>query len=90
MFGKMEEYGVSTPYVLSMRLYAHVMSKHAKKGLLVKTCPLTSLKVSCLTKQVISINKAYLLTQTSNMYPNILKSTIYYSPIIKESHHNDE
>ena len=37
MFGKREENGVSTPHVLSMRLYGHIQAKHAKKGLLVKT-----------------------------------------------------
>ena len=34
MFGK-EENGVSTPLVLSMRPYAHIIAKHAKKGHLV-------------------------------------------------------
>ena len=38
MFGKMEENGVSTSHVLSIRHYAHIQAKHAKKGLLVKTC----------------------------------------------------
>ena len=28
--------GVSTPLVLSMRPYAHVISNHAKKGLFIK------------------------------------------------------
>ena len=37
MFGKMEENGVSTSHVLSIRHYAHIQAKHAKKGLLVKT-----------------------------------------------------
>ena len=34
--GKGEENGVSNPRVLSMRPYAHIQEKHAKKGLLVK------------------------------------------------------
>ena len=32
IFGKREENGVSTPHILSMRLYAHTKAKHAKKG----------------------------------------------------------
>ena len=32
IFGKREENGVSTPHVLSMRPYAHIQAKHAKKG----------------------------------------------------------
>ena len=44
MFGKREENGVSTPHVLSMRPYAHIQTKHAKKGLLVKTCLFTPLR----------------------------------------------
>ena len=84
MMGKRAENGVSTPHVLSIRPYDHIMSKHAKKGLLVKTCHFTCLKVSCITKQVMSIDQTCLLTQTSNMYPNILEPMIYYNPIIKE------
>ena len=38
MFGKKGENGVSMPLVLSMRPYAHIISKHAKKGHLVKQC----------------------------------------------------
>ena len=72
MLGKREENVVSTPHVLSMRPYAHTMSKHAKNGLLLKTCYFTSLKVSCITKHVILINQIFLSTQPSNMYPNIL------------------
>ena len=33
MFEKREENGVSTPYVLSMRPYAHIIAKHAKKDI---------------------------------------------------------
>ena len=31
MFGKGEENGVSTPHVLCMRPYAHIISKYAKR-----------------------------------------------------------
>ena len=31
--GKGEENGVTTPHVLSMRLYAHIQGKHTKKEL---------------------------------------------------------
>ena len=31
IFGKREENGVSTPHVLSMRPYAHIMSKYTKR-----------------------------------------------------------
>ena len=41
--GKKEENGVSTLLVLSMRPYAHIQAKHAKRGLLVKTCLFTLL-----------------------------------------------
>ena len=44
MFGKREENGVSTPYVLSMRPYAHIQAKHSKKELLVKICHFTPLE----------------------------------------------
>ena len=50
IFGKREENGVSTSHVLSMRPYAHIKAKHAKKGHLVKTCHFTLLKVSCIIK----------------------------------------
>ena len=43
--GKGEENGVSTPYLLSLRPYAHIQAKHAKKGLLVKTCHFTPLGI---------------------------------------------
>ena len=76
MMGKREENGVSTPYVLSMRPYAHILSKHAMKGLLVETRHLKSLKTSCITKKVIPIDQTCLLIQTSNMHPNILESMI--------------
>ena len=56
MFGKREENEVSTPHVLSVRPYAHIIAKHAKKGYLVKTCHFTLLKVSCIIKQVIPID----------------------------------
>ena len=36
MFGTREEYGVSTPHVLSMRSYAHTPAKHAKRDFLLK------------------------------------------------------
>ena len=84
MFGEKEENGVSTPHVLSMRPYAHIRTKHAKKGYLAKTFHFSLLKVSCIIKQVIPINQICLLTQTSNMYPNILEPIICYNPIIKE------
>ena len=84
MFGKREENGVSTPQVLRMRQYAHIITKHAIKGHLVKTCHFTLLKVSCIIKQVIPINQTCLITQTSNIYPNILEPMIYHNPIIKE------
>ena len=45
MFGKKQQNGVSTPHVLSMRPYAQIRAKHAKKGHLVKICPFTLLKV---------------------------------------------
>ena len=83
-FGKREETGVSTPHVLSMRPYAHIISKHAKKGLLVKICHFIGIKVSCITNKVIPINQICLITQTSNMYPNILEPMICYNPTIKE------
>ena len=44
MFGKGEENEVSTPHVLTMRPYVHIIPKYAKKGLLVKTCHFTLLK----------------------------------------------
>ena len=36
MFGKREENGVSTPYVLSMSSFAHTQGKHAKRDFLSK------------------------------------------------------
>ena len=84
MFGKKEETRVSRPLVLSMRSYAHIIGKHAKKGYLVKTCHFTLLKDSCIIKKVIPINQTCLLTQTINMYTNILEPMIYYKHIIKE------
>ena len=33
MFEKTGKNGVSTPYVLTMRPYAHIQANHAKKGL---------------------------------------------------------
>ena len=36
MFGKKEDNEVHTPYVLSMRPYAHIRVKHAEKGHFVK------------------------------------------------------
>ena len=37
MLSKKGENGVSTPFVLSMKQYAHIKSNHAKKGPLVQT-----------------------------------------------------
>ena len=34
--------GIIISHVLSMRPYAHIKSKHAKRGLLVETCHFTS------------------------------------------------
>ena len=84
MMGKRAENGVSTPHVLSIRLYTHIMSKHAKTEIKLKTCHFTLLKVSCIIKKVIPINQTCLITQTSNIYPNILEPMIYHNPIIKE------
>ena len=83
MFGKREN-GVSTPHIISIRSYSHTQTKHAKTHFLVKTCHFTLLKVSCIMKQVIPINQTCLLTQPSNMYPNMFEPMIYYNPIIKE------
>ena len=43
LFGKREENGVSTPYILSIRSYVHTQAKHATKGLFIKTCQITPL-----------------------------------------------
>ena len=51
-----------------------------KKGILVKKCHLASLKVLYITKQVITINQIYLLTQTSNFYLNILEDHDLLAP----------
>ena len=42
VFGKMGENGVSTPHVLSMKLYAHITIKHAKQGHLLTSCHVMS------------------------------------------------
>ena len=56
IFGKSEENGVSLLHVLCMRPYEHIKAKHAKKGVLVKTCHFISLKSSCITKKGMLIN----------------------------------
>ena len=43
MFCKREENRDNNSHVLSMRPYAHIQAKHAKRGLLVKTCLFTLL-----------------------------------------------
>ena len=81
--GKGKENGVSTPHVLSMRPYAHIQAKHAKKGILVKHAifPFRNLMQS----QASHINQPNMLTNsTSNTYSNILETIIYYNPNIKE------
>ena len=70
---KEEENGVSTPHVLSMRPYAHVLAKHTKKGLLVKTCHFTPLRTYCTEKQVLSTNKTCLHSQHVILIPTYLK-----------------
>ena len=53
ILGKREENGVSTPHALSIRPYAHIISKHAKEGHLLETCHFTSLKTSYIIKKFI-------------------------------------
>ena len=87
MFGKREGNGVSTPYVLSMRPYAHIIAKHAKKGLFYQTMPNYPFR-GLMQIQVSHINQQNMLTiSTSNTYPNILELIIYYNPTIKEQPH---
>ena len=83
MFVKREENRVSTSHVLSMRPYAHIQAKHAKKGILVKHAifPFRNLMQS----QASHINQPNMLTNsTSNTYSNILETMFFYNPIIKE------
>ena len=67
-----------------MRSNSHIRTKHTKQGHLVKTCLFTVLK-TIIHNQASPTNQPNMLTiSTSNTYPNILETMIYYNPNIKE------
>ena len=84
MFWTREENIVSTPHILSMRSYADTQAKHDKRDFLSKHDILPPFR-GLMQSQVSHINQPNMLTiSTSNTYPNILETMIYYNPNIKE------
>ena len=64
MFGKREENGVSTPHVLSIRPYAHIKAKHAKKDHLLKTYHFTPFKI-LMQNEAIHTNQPNIITNSN-------------------------
>ena len=73
MFWKRKDNGVSTPHILSMRPYAYIQAKHAKKGLLDKNMSFYLWR-NLMQSQASHINQLNMITiSTNNINPTYVK-----------------